>query len=213
MKLINYNYTIINTAGQWTPVLEDNFNPKEKVKISCELMSQLPLAGQVAFTDQADYIPTTSMMGDELSINGTLASCYYIATQKKLSYVKFKTSSIKQVLAGKVTSNTTSVLFPKSIVISVSKSEVILSGIKYQLTCTPPNLSQAKIYCGQNPAAGFILYNNNRIIPYVYVRATNTLIQESACGSASLLLFTFRLLSNFPAVKRNDMYTRYFKRI
>jgi hypothetical protein len=41
------------------------------------------------------------------------------------------------------------------------------------------------------PASGTINFNKNQITPTVYVRGTDSLVQESSCGSGSLAYSMF----------------------
>ncbi len=55
-----------------------------------------------------------------------------------------------------------------------------------------------------SPAAGLIYYQNNRIQPVIYVKATDSLVWESACGSGSL---AFALLSKNQVVLQTSGQT------
>lgn len=184
-------FTIIDTAGQWTPVINRQFNTTRRAQIGRQLLSQFSQAGQVAFIYPVINSYLVQMMGDELSVNGAIAGCYYLLNKLKANQVSFYTSGINTPINGSLKNSLVSVQFPASIIISATPDQVILTGIKYQfLNSTKPTLEKARQYCGQDPAAGFILSPTpGSIIPIVYVKATDTLTHETACGSASLAYF------------------------
>ncbi len=78
--------------------------------------------------------------------------------------------------------------------------EVYLKGITYKIMkgfnkskqLTSQQTKWLRDQTISSPAAGLIYYQNNRIQPVIYVRATDSLVWESACGSGSL---AFALLS------------------
>jgi hypothetical protein len=168
--------TIIDTAGQWTPIIYGIYSPHEMANIGQQLLGKYSLAGQVAFIDNRKKIPVASMMGNELSINGAIAAGYVLQQP-------FTTRDIV------ISPTQTATNFPSSIIQSVTSKQVILTGIKYKLISKPGEvtLDKARRYCGDDLAAGYIIEKSpGEIIPIVYVKATGTLITETACGSASL---------------------------
>jgi len=158
-------YTLIDTAGQLTAVIDEPINIADQAIIGQKLLSQYPTMGQVAFVN-----PSIRMMGGELSINGTIAAQYYLNKYRKPVLMTVK--------------------FEKSIVTQILNDEVIFSGIKYKLINTNVYKNTARQYCGTDVACGFIIEKNpGEIIPIVYVKSTDTLITETACGSASLAYY------------------------
>jgi hypothetical protein len=179
------NYTLIDTAGQLTAVIDKSTKFIDQSIIGQQLLRQYPTMGQVAFVT-----PTIRMMGGELSINGTIAAQYFLKKYSKPMLMR--------------------VDFPKSIVKQVLKNEVIFSGIKYKLANDTITKTIARNYCGNDKACGFIFEKNSgEIVPTVYVKATDTLITETACGSASL---AYSLLTSETAVVQPSGQTIYIKR-
>jgi histidine racemase len=176
-------YSIVDTAGQWTPIIEGVYSDSDKSLIGRVLLQTYPLAGQVAFIAAKKKLPCAVMMGNELSINGTIAVATYASSNKLYA------SGVKEVLKAVFSNQQTTVTFPLSLVKSISGTVVQLTGIKYKLMKSAEKMDkdQLRRFCGSYPAAG-VIYEKGPgvIIPIVYVKATNTLLEETACGSASI---------------------------
>jgi len=67
---------------------------------------------------------------------------------------------------------------------------VLLSGIGFLVTKEKIRITRRSLLELTNeyrlPAFGIVLTDENRIEPYVYVKQTNSLFKETACGSASI---------------------------
>lgn len=175
------NYTLIDTAGQLTAIIDQPTPIDQQPILGQRLLRQSPSMGQVAFTK-----PKLRMMGGEFSINGTIAAKYFL---KKYTLPKRM-----------------SVAFPNTIIKQVRFDEVIFPGIKYKLFNNQQvNTFIASAYCGKDQACGFIFEEKpGEIIPIVYVKATNTLNTETACGSASL---AYSILKNINTVTQPSKKT------
>ena len=124
-------------------------------------------------------------MGNELCINGILA---FTSTLQKSG--KLYTSGIARPIEYQ-NANLTCI----NLQINYSRPEtniINLEGIGFYISNTQvvPNLEKfAKKY--NQPAFGFIYYKNSQIFPTIFVKETNSLISESACGSGSIAFNIF----------------------
>ena len=140
-------------------------------------------AEQIGFIEDSNGISSLKMMGGELCINATIALASQLGADGKL-----KTSGLNQEIEFKnknkftylkfslpFTREGNIVLFPGIGFICSSR---LIYGAKKELS------SLAKKY--SLPAFGVVSYQDNKITPYVYVRNTNSLVEETACGSGSI---------------------------
>lgn len=142
-------------------------------------------AEQIGFMAE-EKIPTLTMMGNELCINSTLALAAYLGKSGELlasgvnSKVKYTNSIGKTTitLPLKFKQKDNIILFEgigficnKQGSKRPNKKELIELSAKYGL-----------------PAFGIILFQENQSKPYIYVRDTNSLTSETACGSGSIAL-------------------------
>lgn len=141
-------------------------------------------AEQIGFVNDGK-IPRLNMMGGELCINSTLALAGYLggSGQLQVSGVSGKVSYTNQ-------KNKTLIELPLEF---IQKDKIILfEGIGFicKNQGSQPNkkglVNLSKKY--NLPAFGVILYKANQSTPYVYVRNTDSLVAETACGSGSVAL-------------------------
>lgn len=156
-------------------------NKKEKV-----IKNQLSKVEQVGFVSYGDDgIPKLSMMGNELCINATLAF-----------------ASVLNGMGVMMTSGLNSTVFYKN---DITKTTIIIKlkySINNNIVCLPGigfiftkrKRKQLKTLLSRLsgdynlPAFGLVCTKNSQIEPYIYVKQTNSLIKETACGSASIAL-------------------------
>ena len=123
------------------------------------------------------------MMGNELSINATIALASQLGTKGTL-----QTSGLDSDVEFQNKNGLTAINF--SLPFVIRGNVVLLSGIGY--LCAKNNIkitkkrlvSLARKY--KLPAFGIVIYKNGGIEPYVYVQKTNSLCKETACGSGSI---------------------------
>ncbi len=156
--------------------------PKSKRSIVIE--KYLGEVEQVGFIKKSDGISSLEMMGGELCINGTIALASQLGIRGKLktsglnSDVNFKNkkgiSYLELLLPFKRDANV--ICFPgigfinSNTRVYQSKKRLAQLAKKYSL-----------------PAFGSISYQNDKLVPYVYVKNTNSLFEETACGSGSIV--------------------------
>ena len=187
-------YTIIDTAGQKTAVIQNGFVRREQPFVAELMMTINPMVEQVAYLEKEGNNYRCQMMGNELSINGSLATAYLVAKQLKKSAVSIELSGLDKCVSATTDGRTISIEFPDSLIKQIIKNTVILEGIAYKVVkgfpetyLTTSKLKQRLQTLAKDiPAAGIIFYKDNQIIPLVYVKPTNSYVWENACGSGSL---------------------------
>jgi hypothetical protein len=172
-------YRVVNTAGQNTAIITTPTKSSELPMLAKKIMLTNRDIDQVGYLSGNRF----TMMGGELSINGTLAAASLVQGGNLINGYQF------YKLDDMIT-----VSFPKTIVRMRLSQLVIFNGISYLLI--PAGVSQKKVTFLQkivlnlltliNPASGIIYYTGAQIIPLIYVRATNTYVWEAACGSGSV---------------------------
>lgn len=154
----------------------------EKNKITKKYLGEVE---QIGFVETKNNLPFLNMMGGELCINGTIALAYKCGSKGKLF-----TSGIINPVFYLNTKSITSI----SIIIGYQKIKniVLLEGIGYIYLKQKINNKKQylKDLCQKYnlPAFGIIYYENDKIIPFVYVRETDSLFKETACGSGSIAI-------------------------
>lgn len=161
--------------------------PPERDQISRELLQEVE---QVAFVITNTTIPALVMMGGELCINATLAFASTLESKGIL-----KTSGLKDIINySNENSLATIEIAPQ---FKREQNVILLEGIGYVLYNAEEKSDIKKLdlvrRCKKHglPAFGGILYNQNKITPYVYVDQVGSFVRETACGSGSLAFHIF----------------------
>ncbi|MEX0895944.1 MAG: hypothetical protein WDZ94_03315 [Patescibacteria group bacterium] len=188
------NPTYIDTAGQITAIFASRVAKTARSSLATTLLKEKSCE-QVAFLDMKSAPPRLEMMGDELCINGTIASAFLISDLLGTNQSDLEIPLLTKTINFTVDRSRVTVQFPlSSLVKDVLENRVILAGISYQIIPGIPkrqkltNLQKQILnnLAKTNPAAGLIFYENNVIKPVIYVKKTNSVIWEQACGSGSL---------------------------
>lgn len=210
---MKYKFTLIDTGGQITAIVCDNVRKEKYPKIARDLMNADKTIEQVGFIEGDKLQPRFQMMGGELSINGTLAAAYFISQKYNISSFELKTSGLNEPVRVDTVENEVYALFPKSIVISSTNKKVIFDGMSYIMKNENQTMSETsrwetilKKETVSNPASGVIFYNENKISPLIYVKATNTLVWENACGSGSLAFYLLSGVKNIIQPSKQIIY-------
>lgn len=146
---------------------------------------------QVGFISKDGPIPSLEMMGKELSINATLAFAKKLGNKGQL-----KTSGLSDEVGYYQEKGLTTIkvslpyqTFPERL-----GTVVLFEGIGYLCSdklLVPQESLIRDLWSKYNqkfntPAFGLAIYRGNALEPYVYVRETDSLVPESACGSGSI---------------------------
>lgn len=138
---------------------------------------------QIGFVTTKKNFPFLQMMGNELSINSTFAFASQLEPQGFLY-----TSGITKIVNYQNTKDGTSITL--NLPYKKKKTCIIFEGIGYYVSSK--KISDLKPFlkklCKKYtvPAFGLALVSKNRLIPYIYVKGTDSLIKETACGSGSI---------------------------
>jgi hypothetical protein len=136
--------------------------------------------------------PVFAMMGNELSVNGLLAA----ARDMQLSGGNIVGVG-DMVVDFQNTLKQTSITLPLKYNIEKSDNDttIVFEAIGYIINATEPtkeNLKkrmQEECEARKLPAFGYVWSYLNLIRPYVYVKETDTLVAETACGSGSVAAY------------------------
>ena len=160
----------------------------DRKKIVNKLLKEVE---QVGFVSKKATLPVLEMMGGELCINATLAFASTLGKSGELT-----TSGLKNPIPYSNLKNKTTIKIP----VEYEKKDniILLDGIGYILfdtkdrpIATKEELSDlCKKY--HLPAFGGIIFEGNRITPYVFVESVDSFVKETACGSGSI---AFSILS------------------
>lgn len=154
----------------------------EKIKdISKKLLNEVE---QVGFIQTKKTGQTLYMMGGELCINAALAAAFAEGKEGKISLGNtrafFKAGDYEAEIA-------------LSLPYKRTEKVVIFEKIGYRLTYDeePANKPMMRKLCRKYglPAFGLIKISGSSINPVVYVRQTDSLVNETACGSGSIAAF------------------------
>lgn len=181
----NINYKLVDTAGQITAVVLGEIKRDNQSSISKDLMNFDSKIEQVVFIER-NKIQT---MGNELCINGSLAGSYLSDSSViEISGLNEPIKFIKQ-------KRYISARFPINIVQNKIRNIIQLTGIVYKISNNKKFANKTYLNKLANeykvPASGIIFFDKNKITPIVYVRDTDTLVRENACGSGTLAYFLF----------------------
>jgi diaminopimelate epimerase len=175
----------VDTAGQITAVVVSETKRSKQSSISRDLMNSNSKIEQVVFVEE-NRIQT---MGNELCINGSLAGAYLSNSSViEISGLNKPIKFVKQ--KGFVSAD-----FPLNILQKKAENIIQLTGIVYKISNNTRFTDKTYLNKLANeynvPASGIIISNKNKITPEVYVKDTDTLVWENACGSGSLAYSIF----------------------
>ena len=181
-------YTLIDTAGQTTAVIDVPVPRSKQPTIAQPFMKSVKNIGQVCFIEKENGTYRLQMMGNELSVNGSLAGAFYLSNKLKSDKYEINLSGLQKT-AFYFNKN---IKFP-NLIIHKTKDVVELDGIIYKLI---PGFVAPKVTASQKrilqklaikyPASGIVYFERNQIQPLLFVKATNTYVWETCCGSASI---------------------------
>jgi len=160
---------------------------KSNNKTAKKLLNEVEQVGFISL----EPIPKLEMMGGELCINATLAFASLLEKNGKLSI-----SGINKLVEYENKNKLTTISIPLNY--KIKDNIILLDGIGFIISKNKNKISKnllknlTKKYNLQ--AFGIIIYEKNKIDPFVYVKEINSFVNESACGSGSI---AFSLFSGF----------------
>lgn len=169
-------------AGGNSTLLVEDYPSGGKKEIIKKYLGEVE---QIGFVETKNGLPFLNMMGGELCINGTIALASTLGKKGEL-----KTSGYDGVVQYQNKGNATQISL--SLPYKIIKNKILLSGIGYILIWNKELISKEYLdtFCKKYnlPAFGALIVKNNVMYPYVYVKSTNSLFEETACGSGSIAL-------------------------
>ena len=167
-------------------------------------MSDNPKIEQVGFVTQLtdkNYDFSVEMMGGEFCVNAARSAAFLYFEQTGKRGTSFKISGLTSVVRAAVNNNVISLFLSPSLFKSSKKIEegwlIDLQGSRFIVTEDKKNTLKPKEVIvkydnSEVPAIGLVYLlpiesRKYRINPWVYVRKTDTLLNESACGSGSIV--------------------------
>lgn len=107
-------YILIDTAGQWTPVFSPSESKYKRIQVAKQLLATFSKVGQVCFIENVDF-PRIRMMGDELSINGSLAASVCLSENIKRNQFSVLINPLNLNFEATVLNNTACISFERRI--------------------------------------------------------------------------------------------------
>lgn len=145
---------------------------------------------QVGFISREATLPKLTMMGGELCLNATLAFASTLDKNGTLT-----TSGLHKPIFYSNKNNLTTIQIHFRF--KQDKNIILMDGIGFILYDTKEKSEIKKSELSDLskkynlPAFGGIIFNKNKIIPYVYVARIDSFVQETACGSGSVAYSIF----------------------
>jgi len=200
---------ILKIAGGNTTALIYNCPVNERNKIS---KKYLKVVEQVGFVSYNGEYPGLIMMGEELCINGTIALASQLSKKGKLF-----TSGIKEPVDYFNENGKTIIKIPTKY--KRDENIILFEGIGYKLIENKGGLEinkelVSKLADKYNlPAFGLIVYEKNKITPYIYVKEVDSFVKETACGSGSIAFSIFSRYNKIVQPTGESIYVKIGKDI
>lgn len=201
---MNIRYIPADPAGNLTGFVLSAAEPKDRAQIAARMMALCPEGfEQIAFASGASLLtdlPRMDMMGGEFCGNASRAFALLCAIRRGMDAGELlvSVSGAQRPVRVRFDVRTgeayADVPLPTALEwISVQGVEIPVArmeGIAHAIVRdTAPSQSLAGAVLAAMPpedAQGVIFLQQNRLIPAVYVRATDALVWESSCGSGSV---------------------------
>lgn len=193
MDKLKIDYKLVDTAGQITAVVFGEMKRERQSPVAKSLMKNDPRIEQVVFIVR-NRIQT---MGNELCINGSLAGAFLTIDPK------IEISGLNKLVRFTKENGSISGKFPINLLINKTQNLIQLTGIVYIISNNKKLTNKNSLSKLANkysvPASGIISYEENKIKPLIYVKDTDSLVWENACGSGSL---AYSIFSGFKKIKQ-----------
>lgn len=194
-----------NPAGNLTGFVLSDVPGEERARLAVRLMARDAALEQVAFIDEAKLegpLPRMDMMGGEFCGNATRAFALYAARRRARGEEELFVSVSGAGENVYVQVNEAEGLAYADMPLPCGLQEIEAGGVRVPVV-RMEGIAHA-VLMGENPsrerarevldampredAQGVLFYAGGRMTPAVYVRATDTCVWESSCGSGSVAL-------------------------
>ncbi len=195
------NFKVYSAGGNLTALITGHEKSSNMAKTAKKIMAANRKIEQVAFVHPyKKSLFLLEMMGDELCVNA--ASCaafdYFLKTGER--NVNFNIGGIREKIRAEINNGTVTLSLPYSIIVSKSRvpeGELInLKGMRLIITdnkkySLSPDKIISKYKYGNMPAVGLVYFIQTsrgkiKINPWIWVKNTKSLVNETACGSGSI---------------------------
>ncbi len=197
------SYAILYPGGNLTAIVTEKQPKKKRPELAKKIMDHNPEIEQVGFMSAAagsKYAFKLDMMGGEFCINAArCAALLWNRQHPKEKEIVLQVSGCAWPIKARVSSSTVTLLLPEALIVNSQAADegklIDLRGIRFLVSEGALDagklLEAARQDSNDYPALGLveIIKNENNeltITALVWVRETNTLIQETACGSGSI---------------------------
>lgn len=190
-------YVKADPAGNITLLVTTRVPADQRAEISSRLLSAVEGAEQVGFVENPALggKGRLEMMGGEFCGNGARAFALWLARSRSLALpadIDIEISGHDGVLAARVGTDSVSVPMPAHL--SVREEDGILTvelpGITHHIISGAPEMDEAQRLLNRykddrSDAVGILFLQNGQMTPVVWVRATDSTVWESSCGSGT----------------------------
>lgn len=166
-------------AGGNPTLLFWDVSPRQKKLVTSKYLNSV---------DQIGFVKNEclDMMGRELCVNALIALA---STLKESGFIY--TTALDRPIGYFNKDGSTTIKLPMRWK-KIEENVILLEGIGFKLENNNYKISKSELKSLSKdfnlPAFGIIVYKKNRITPYIYVKQTNSLKKETACGSGSIAL-------------------------
>ncbi len=194
---MNIKYQLISPSGNLTAIINGQYSASEKRCINQKIFATNKLVEQIGYIFQKDLKNYFEMMGNEFSGNGCRAATLAFLNNNP-GKISFFASGINKIIIGKINNGNATVTIPSQKVNFIKISNTIYSTVIFNtlMIISANNIKdKSKIiekYSDKYNAIGFMSYqkqgNQIKLNPWFWVKETNSLINETACGSGSIVV-------------------------
>lgn len=199
--MADVRFHILWPAGNTTAIVTDPVSRDRHVVTATAIMRARPQIEQVGYLEPAWDARAAfrlQMMGGEFCGNAARAAAHYWALRHGFGAVRLEVSGLPGVISVETTPQTATVILPGDFFRrqqAVAEGCLVdLRGIRHVLVDDAARLDEAGAiiakYRADYPALGvvYLQRSGGRIKnrPRIWVRATNTCVDETACGSGSI---------------------------
>ncbi|MEI8096585.1 MAG: hypothetical protein WCG73_00550 [Candidatus Moraniibacteriota bacterium] len=198
-------YKIYSPGGNTTALVIESLSVSAYAEVANKIMldnSKVEQVGFVVPSTKKEFDFHLEMMGGEFCVNAARSAALLYSEQTGEKDISFTISGLDSIAKATVIGNSVSLFLSGTLFRDLKTIEegwlVDLEGSRFIVTEDEENTANPKKIImkyddKQIPAIGLIhvtpLMNSGKytINPWVYVRKTDTLINESACGSGSIV--------------------------
>lgn len=195
MNTKTINYQLISASGNPTAIISGNYAQKFRKIINQSIFQSNKLVEQIGYIYQINNKYYFDMMGQEFSGNGCRSAAFCFLRQQP-GIIQFQSSGAKSPIAVALDKNNNStVTIPNSYQIISTNPFCLKMLNNYQIVIEGKgNLFSAKNIIASLPTdtsgIGIMYINkvndiNYQLNPFFYTRGTDTLVNETACGSGT----------------------------